>query len=164
MRELKFRLIWGGRIVGYEFHHQGEIPSGMTLRSEGTSRRHSIYRSRAIDGIYQNISDDSHRCIICERKDQYTGLLDRNGVEIFEGDWVKMGDGEKSIPAIVRFGFSECTCRHYDDHNDLRFLGWHLDGLTDCEEELYGGKVEVIGNVWEHPGLPGAEKTEKHGG
>ena len=84
---------------------------------------------------------------------QFTGLLDKNGVEIYEGDIVATGTSEEHVFAVVRFGEGERICWHYDDHAELEFHGWYLEGLIDCEDELYNRKMIVIGNVYENPSL-----------
>ena len=86
---------------------------------------------------------------------QFTGLLDRGGVEIYEGDIVVIGEvsGDK-VPAIVKFGEGTITVCGYDDHNDYNYWGWYLDGLIDCDQELkIGNDIKVIGNVYENPEL-----------
>lgn len=77
---------------------------------------------------------------------QYTGLKDKNGKKIFEGDIAVYddGDGEKEYYVIyfedAEFRFSENPCEHF--------------------VECYAENIEVIGNIYDNSDLLEAAKHE----
>ena len=105
---------------------------------------------------------DEYACIGCEftpiipsTVGQYTGLTDKNGKKIFEGDIVKITDRNVCFEtmAVIEFG----------NPNGLYNWGWQLKPLENkpfaieilhwVDMEDSGAFIEVIGNIHDNPEL-----------
>ena len=79
---------------------------------------------------------------------QYTGLTDKNGKKIFEGDIIKIVPycdytDDYSISKVYSYNGTLCVDYHGDDF-DSTALGFLEDYLPD-------GVFEVIGNIHDNP-------------
>ena len=86
---------------------------------------------------------------------QYTGLKDKNGTEIFQGDVVsRVVAGETEI-GIVKFGEVDLETG-YPWAAASQALCFYVDGWEGCGGEVglhSCEKPEVIGNIYENPEL-----------
>lgn len=90
-----------------------------------------------VNNVYEaKIRTDYHNGVFM----QFTGLLDKNRKEIYEGDIIKKGDTTREI----KWGKS------YDggEYGGI-YMGFNFDGY-DLEEIK---ESEVIGNIYENPEL-----------
>lgn len=87
------------------------------------------------DGNFEGVA------VVPETVGQFTGLTDKNGRKIFEGDILKADNGHIGYVAFSEGGFVKaCRC-HFNFTN------------------LYGDNQEVIGNIHDNPELIGGEEN-----
>lgn len=121
MREIKFR-VWNDEIMEYE---GGDKTVVFRVKDGKVFTLHT-------DGLF--FPKDS--VVWCEDRNakimQYTGLKDKNGKEIYEGDWVK------------------------SSNKGTREIFWDEDGCMFDADGTYLTRMndrEVIGNIYENPEL-----------
>ena len=140
MREYRFRgkrvddgkWVYGCVILHNEFAF---IANGnATLKTP--YKKHNLH---SFNGIYE---------VIPETVGQYTGLKDKNGKEVFEGDIViAWSQGQKEI-CKVKWGQGRVGFFLYRSPNII----WHLSGGGfDYTFEM----IEIIGNIYENTELVG---------
>lgn len=79
---------------------------------------------------------------------QYTGLTDKNGKKIFEGDIVRYGE----IYGEVKFGLYENNWQ-IDKYNQGFFVTFPKENLLRNELGFWRKKVVVVGNIYDNSEL-----------
>ena len=71
--------------------------------------------------------------------EQFTGVYDKNGKEIYEGDVLKNPDYEEAFVVEYHEGMAG-------------YIGWGDDKIAGCYL-ITGDEIEIIGNIHENPEL-----------
>ena len=87
---------------------------------------------------------------------QYTGLNDKNGKRIFEGDMIKPFDDEID-KMVVEFHNGQFLLCLYGERGYMTEYGWEEEGNYGCFEaeplSSYGDDIEIIGSIHDNPEL-----------
>ena len=128
MRTIKFR----GQLV-----NGGEWVKSMTI-SNGTIKR-KAYK------VFFEISPNKWVGVIPETVGQFTGLTDKNGKEIYEGDIVKIDDAHPIAFIVYEAKNASFDLQWFGDDKDDVCMSY-LSCYTNCG-------IEVIGNIHDNRDL-----------
>ena len=97
--------------------------------------------------IYQQEPTVEKYPVYADTVGQYTGLTDKNGTKIFEGDIVKYGD---TVHNVV-----------FEQRNGTAYFGLVYSTLETLSFGYYQDlkQIEVIGNIYDNPELVGDENN-----
>jgi len=103
--------------------------------------------------VYNSEDNEMHKIEICpETLGQCTGLRDKNGVLIFEGDIIQP-DKEIFIEIFGVVKFGEHFCCHSFAQYGL-YIKWSGDYRALRENIVdWNERVEIVGNIYDNPEL-----------
>lgn len=129
MREIKFRVF-----IDYKIFYQDKYDEyGDNLTSIDICKKTiTITGFHNYENVYR-FEDEKVKLM------QYTGVKDKNGKEIYEGDIVILNDAEEENKCIVKYKYGSYILVD----GDLR------EDLSNVEDRF----LEVVGNVYENKNL-----------
>jgi len=140
-REIEFR---GKRV------DNGEWIYGVPITDKATNDAYIITSTAgaSLKSEINNMCATGFR-VISNTVGQYTGLTDKNGTRLFEGDIVKITDFHTTAIAAVKYGSTKesTSWGWYFDDNDGH--AYFLMSKAFCED--YNGII--IGNIHDNPEL-----------
>ena len=124
--------------------------------------RGKITQDEWVYGFYENVKLEeatinyvNGKIVSSKTVGQYTGLTDKNGKKIFEGDIIRaitLDTGSEEI-AVVCFG------NFIDENNGDEYIGFYIefDGIKTTATQLAmkecKNRIEIIGNIFDNPEL-----------
>lgn len=130
-------------------NNKGKWQYGYLIEDTGQS----FIINEVIEANEQYITIGSWYPVRQDTVSQSTGLYDKNGKKIFEGDILKVANNDSSWFEVVKY-----------DHDKAMFISKEVNLKYEVPKtplydlfSLYLFEVEVIGNIWENRDLLGVE-------
>lgn len=120
---------------------------------EGDLSRCVVVGETHIRRIEENLSTTTHK-VDTETVCQYTGLTDKNGRKIFEGDIVQENVEDAEETGTDKFIYSVLYSEEHTAFTTSDVIG---EGYFEPLAEYINSNAEVIGNIFDNPELIGEQ-------
>ena len=144
MKTIKFRgkrFDNGEWVYGYYARLRNEFNEWHCIMTEEDASDNYIKDCNGYNMIYTPVNHDT--------VGQFTGLYDKNGEEIYEGDILQWGEGDYKIKQVVMFlhGAFGYKC---DPYTFVSYVG--NSNFNFCAKGT-DNRFEIIGNIHDNPEL-----------
>lgn len=157
MRETKFR---GKRISDGKWIEGVPVPNSLGKRTYILG----LIMSDKISYSMNQLHEFCHE-VIPESVGQYTGLKDKNGVEIYEGDIDKEDNGELSVIVYLKKAGSYCVMpldiyvnEDYQNKKYFPELLYNFGYDLTFDNVIPEKYLSIVGNIYDNPELLEVEK------
>nr|DAQ74117.1 MAG TPA: YopX protein [Caudoviricetes sp.] len=123
---------------------------GDLLQSNEGSVYIGVHGQYIDDGYHFNDMYDKTCYVDEDTIGQFTGLLDRNGKEIYEGDIITV---KGRYPRVVLWGKMMWALMPTEYYHDEVFWAMNLQHPEVDWWEEFADEFEIIGNIYDHPSL-----------
>lgn len=132
------------------------------FRGKTTANGHWVYGSLIDygDNTFSIRNRKSQPWVQPDSIGQFTGLLDRNGKEIYEGDIITVNGRYPRVVLWDMVSWALMPCEHY---HDKHFWVMNLQHPENDWWEKFADEMEIIGNIYDNPELMGNEQSKKIG-
>ncbi|KOP83941.1 hypothetical protein AMS60_05455 [Bacillus sp. FJAT-21945] len=118
--------------------------------TNGWFRKSFIGKNKVIQDCQLGVALDKHgKDLVLQ---QYTGLKDKNGKEIYEGDILQLRN-EENKPYHMEVLWTGQGYGYKIIRNDTKRSGYIVGHLSERGLNFYNKTAEIIGNIYENPEL-----------
>jgi len=111
---------------------------------------YGFFENNKFQNVIHSIEEPFRRSYYINPKSlgQYTGLKDKNGRKIYEGDIIRqlVGEKQKTIGNIIWNGWQYVITQVVSGKETTNYFGYN-------SEDVEPDKLEVVGNIYENPEL-----------
>lgn len=120
------------------------------FRAKTTANGHWVYGGLIDygDNTFAIRNSKSQPWVQADSIGQFTGLFDRNGKEIYEGDIITVRGNYPRVVLWDKMSWAIMPCELY---NDKHFWVMNLQHPGNDWWEEFADEIEVVGNIYDNP-------------
>ncbi|WP_301345918.1 MULTISPECIES: YopX family protein [Muribaculaceae] len=129
------------------------------FRAKTTANGHWVYGSLINhgNGLFSISNRKSNTWVQEDSIGQFTGLPDRNGKEIYQGDIITVNGRYPRVVLWDKVSWAIIPCELY---NDKHFWVMNLQHPGNDWWEEFADEIEVVGNMYDNPELLNGKQSK----